>query len=97
MGASNYYFDGKLTPIFYMDWYKEKRHLEIAEDLRNNIEIEKDYSSFMWVVEANKRYIQGLIIKAETYVMKTVGQYKDLFKQRYHFPEEKIQLWSVGL
>ena len=33
LGASNYYFDGKLTPISYMDWYKEKRHFEIAEEL----------------------------------------------------------------
>ena len=85
LGASNYYFDGKLTPISYMDWYKEKRHFEIAEELRNNIEIEKDYSSFKAVVEANKRYIQSLILNAETYVMETAEKYKNFFRPTVSF------------
>lgn len=85
LGASNYFLDGKLTRISYRSWYKEKRHLKVAEELRNHVEIERDYISYRGVVEANKRYIQGLILDAEKYVLKTVEKYKGSFRPTISF------------
>ena len=42
LGASKYYIDEKIVKIPYREWYKQKKHLKYAEELRNNIEIERD-------------------------------------------------------
>ena len=46
-----------------------------AEELRNNIEIENDYSQYIGVVQANKAYLDGLIYEAEKYVVDTYNEY----------------------
>ena len=54
LGSSKYFYKGKLTKIPYREWYKAKRHLAYAEELRKDIQLEKDYSFYMGVVAANK-------------------------------------------
>ena len=53
LGASKYYIDEKIVKIPYREWYKQKKHLKYAEELRNNIEIERDYSPYLDVVHAD--------------------------------------------
>lgn len=50
-GSSRYLFDGKVQRIPYVDWYKNKEHLKCADELRNDIEVERDYSEYFGVVK----------------------------------------------
>ena len=74
-GACRYLFDGELQKISYAEWYKHKEHLKCAEELRGNIEIERDYSAYRGVVKANEAYIKALVYKAEKYVLDTYLKY----------------------
>ena len=76
IGASNYYIDGKIVKAPYRNWYKKKKHLEVAEELRSNIEVERDYFPYMGVVEANKTYLNNLIYEAEQYINDVLTKYK---------------------
>lgn len=76
-GASKYYYDGEMHRVPYREWYKAKEHLKCAEELRNDIQIERDYSSYMGVVEANKTYIQNLVFEAENYIVDILNKYKN--------------------
>lgn len=76
LGSSKYFYKGKLTKIPYREWYKAKRHLAYAEELRKDIQLEKDYSFYMGVVAANKNYIQSIVYEAEQYVVNTLDEYK---------------------
>lgn len=76
LGASKYYYDGQLKKISYRDWYKEKKHLQFAKELRENIFVERDYSEYMGVVEANLAYIKNLVYEAEKYITDTMKKYK---------------------
>ena len=74
-GSSRYLFDGEVQRIPYLEWYKQKEHLKYAEELRENIEVERDYSAYMGVVRANEAYIKGLVYEAEKYVVDTYTKY----------------------
>lgn len=76
-GASKYYYDGEMHRVPYREWYKAKEHLKCAEELRNDIQIERDYSLYMGVVEANKAYIQNLVFEAENYIVDIFNKYKN--------------------
>lgn len=76
-GASKYFYEGEMHRIPYREWYKEKKHLQYAEELRINIEIERNYEEYIGVVEANKNYIQNLVYEAEQYVVDILKQYQD--------------------
>ena len=78
LGSSKYFINEKTVKIPYKDWYKAKKHLVIADDLRNNIEIERDYSHYMEVVKANETYLNQRIYEAEHYINETVNKYKSL-------------------
>ena len=65
---SKYYIDEKIVKIPYREWYKQKKHLKYAEELRNNIEIERDYSPYLDVVHANEAYLNNLVYEAEQYI-----------------------------
>lgn len=78
LGSSNYFYKGKSKRISYREWYKEKKHLLYAEQLRKDVQIERDYSQYQGVVKANKTYIQQLIYEAENYVVDIVNRYKEL-------------------
>lgn len=54
LGASKYFIDEQIVKVPYRDWYKAKKHLEVAEELRNNIEVERNYAPYLSVVKANE-------------------------------------------
>lgn len=76
MGASRYFYEEEAHLIPYINWYKEKKHLEVAEELRMDVTIERDYQSYMGMVFANMTYLQGLIYEAEKYIVDTYMKYK---------------------
>lgn len=77
LGSSRYMYDGIIHKVPYVQWYKEKHHLRFAEELRNNIEIERDYKFYLGVVEANKVYIQKLVYEAEKYIVDTMKEFAE--------------------
>ena len=74
-GSCRYFFDGELQKISYAEWYKQKEHLKYSEELRGDIDVERDYSAYMGVVKANEAYIKALVYKAEKYVVDTYLKY----------------------
>lgn len=76
LGASKYYIDEKIVKVPYREWYKHKKHLEVAEELRNDIEVERDYTPYMDVVKANETYLNNLVYEAEQYIMEILAKYK---------------------
>ena len=76
LGASNYLINEKIVKVPYREWYKQKKHLTIAEELRENIEVERDYSPYMAVVKANEKYLNNIIYEAEQYIVETLAKYK---------------------
>ncbi len=76
MGFSKYFYDGEIHRIPYIDWYKEKKHLVAADELRNDIIIERDYTPYRGMVDANIAYIRGLIYEAEKYICDIYEKYK---------------------
>ena len=74
-GSSRYLYDGEIQRIPYIEWYKNKEHLKYAEELRVNIEVERDYTPYMGVVKANEAYIKGLVYEAEKYISDIYTKY----------------------
>ncbi len=77
LGSCNYYYREQLIKIPYKNWFKEKKHLQIAGELRSEIEIEQDYDFYMGIVRANLSYIQRLVMEAETYVSEITQHYRE--------------------
>lgn len=75
-GASKYFYDNEMKKIPYRKWYKEKKHIKAAEHLRLEIDLEKDFSDYMGVVDANRVYINNLIYEAEKYINDTMVKYR---------------------
>lgn len=98
LGASKYLINEKIVKIPYREWYKQKKHLAIAEELRGDIEVERDYSPYMAVVSANEKYLNNIIYEAEQYIVQTLEKYKRIiiFLQ-FLFPVERILQLSVVL
>ena len=78
LGASKYYIKEKIVKVPYREWYKSKKHLEVSEELRSYIEIERDYSPYMKIVEANETYLNQLVYEAEQYIIEIAKKYKEL-------------------
>ena len=76
LGASKYYIDEKIVKVPYREWYKQKKHLEVADELKRNIEIEKDYSPYINFVKANQTYLNGIVYEAEKYIIETLAKFK---------------------
>ena len=75
-GSSKYYYDNQMHRIPYREWYKQKNHLEIADELSSNITIENNYEEYSGYVKANLEYIKGLVYEAENYIVQTYNDFK---------------------
>ena len=75
LGSSKYFIKGRVVKIPYRDWYKEKKHLKVAEELREKIELETEYSAFESVVSANEMYLHNLVFEAEKYISEVTKKY----------------------
>lgn len=76
LGASKYFIKEKVVRVPYREWYKSKKHLSCASELRKNIQIERDYSPYRGAVDANMTYIKQLIYEAEQYIIEVTKKYE---------------------
>lgn len=83
LGNSYYLIDGKRERLPYIDFYKSKKHLAVAESLRNDIDNNDGFPRADMFVAANEQYIKGLTFEAEKYVLSLVEKLKADFKQNY--------------
>ena len=68
LGSSAYLIDGARTKIPYVEFFKAKKHLAIADELRSQV-INGDVIAHLDAyLEANTRYINEKIYEAEAYV-----------------------------
>ena len=75
LGGGKYLIDGNKTKLPFVEFYKSKEHLKIAEFLRNEIvsdDIIKNQDNF---IKANLRYINEKIYEAEKYVVDVIKKY----------------------
>ena len=68
LGSSSYLVDGKRVKLPYTDFYKQKKHLLIAEELRSEIICDDLVPNQERFIEANESYLKGIIYEAEAYV-----------------------------
>lgn len=69
IGSSQYLIDGKRTKLPYIEFFKAKKHLLVAEELRSNIDNQYDIPRKAEFVEANANYLGELVFEAEQYVV----------------------------
>ncbi len=81
LGATKYFINEKIVKVPYREWYKQKKHLEVSEGLRGNIEIERDYTPYMGVVTANEAYLHNLVYEAEQYITGVYNKYKEVYDE----------------
>lgn len=74
LGSSYYLINGIRVRIPYVDFFKEKKHLKIAESLRNEITTDDSPLHLQAYLEANERYIKELVYEAEEYVVTLVSE-----------------------
>ena len=73
LGSSFYLVDGKRVRLPYVDFFKQKKHLAIAESLRENIDLDDEIPNLQSFLKANERYLNDeLVYEAETYITNLV-------------------------
>lgn len=77
LGSSFYLIDGKRTKLPYIDFYKKKKHLTIAEALRSDISDDVAIPRLNTFLAANEQYLKELIYEAEEYVVDLVNELKN--------------------
>lgn len=74
LGSSYYLINGIRVRIPHVDFFKKKKHLKIAESLRNEITTDDSPLHLQAYLEANERYIKELVYEAEEYVVTLVSE-----------------------
>lgn len=74
LGSSSYLIDGKRVRLPYTDFYKQKRHLAIADELRSGIVNDDLIPNQDRCIAANERYLKEIIYEAEAYITELVGR-----------------------
>ena len=75
LGSSYYLIDGKRIRVPYVEFYKNKKHLEVAEELRREIVDDDSIVCVSAYLEANTRYLNELIYEAENYIVDLTDKY----------------------
>ena len=73
LGNSSYLIDGKRTKAPYAEFYKQKKHLNIAAELRESVVDSDTIFNQEAFLEANARYLNELVYEAETYIIDLVN------------------------
>lgn len=68
LGSSSYFIDGKRVKLPYIDFYRGKKHLAIAEQLRGAMTSDDIIPNHERYLAANERRLKELIYEAEAYV-----------------------------
>ena len=63
IGSSQYLIDGKRTKLPYIEFFKAKKHLLVAEELRSTIDNQYDIPRKAEFVEANANYLGELVFE----------------------------------
>lgn len=77
LGSSQYLVDGVRKRISYGEFYKSKKHLNIAKDILDEVIHDDAIVNLDKYIEANQRYINELIFEAENYVTNLVNELKE--------------------
>ena len=85
LGSSYYLIDGVRKRLPYVDFYKRKAHLEIADELRSNISNSVDIPSLDAYLAANEQYLKELVYEAEDYVVSLVNRLRET-SDTYYMP-----------
>lgn len=72
LGSSYYLIDGKRVRLPYIDFYKKKKHLDIAEALRSQVNNSRDIPRLEMYFNANEQYLKEIIFEAEKYIFDLV-------------------------
>lgn len=72
LGSSYYLIDGKRVRLPYIDFYKKKKHLEVAEVLRGQVNNSYDIPRLEMYLNANEQYLKEVIFEAEKYIFDLV-------------------------
>ena len=83
LGSSYYLIDGKRVRVPYVDFYKSKGHLLVAEELRSKIENNDSIPNEDLFIKANERYINELIYEAESYITSLIDMLKERPGKKY--------------
>lgn len=83
LGSSYYLVDGNRVRAPYVDFYKNKRHLLVAEELRTDIENSDSIPNEDLYIKANERYIKELIYEAEEYIKSLMDSLKIGSSKKY--------------
>lgn len=77
LGSSQYLVDGVRKRISYGEFYKSKKHLNIAKGILDEVIHDDAIVNLDKYIEANQRYINELIFEAENYVTNLVNELKE--------------------
>ena len=83
LGSSYYLVDGERMRLPYIDFYKHKEHLKIADNLRADIVVDDVFPQTDRFIAANEQYIKELIFEAEEYIVNLVEKLKAQTDVRY--------------
>lgn len=72
LGSGYYLIDGKRIRLPYIDFYKKKKHLEIAEALRGQVNNSHDIPRLKMYLNANEQCLKEIIFEAEKYIFDLV-------------------------
>ena len=75
LGSSTYLIDGNRVRLPYVDFFKQKKHLLIADSLRDEIENNDEIPNLQLYLEANERYLNdALVYEAEEYISNLIRE-----------------------
>lgn len=84
LGSSYYLADGKRFRLPYVDFFKQKKHLEIAEMLREEIINDDEIPNLETYLAANERYLHDVLVyEAEEYVTNLVRKLNEDSSKQY--------------
>ena len=84
LGSSTYLIDGNRVRLPYVDFFKQKKHLLIADSLRDEIENNDEIPNLQLYLEANERYLNdALVYEAEEYISNLIRELSEDENKKY--------------
>ena len=68
LGSSFYFIDGVRTRVPFVQFFENKKHLSVSDDLRTSIVLDDKVPNQEAFVEANSTYLSKIVYEAESYV-----------------------------
>lgn len=74
LGGGRYLVDGKKVRLPFVEYYKSKKHLEIADKLRDDISNDSSIHNLELYLQANQSHLNNLIYNADEYIRTTITE-----------------------